>query len=140
MIETEKCKHFHSASLAIPRPSEAVTWLGNSTQTVTWNVAGTNTAPINTANANILLSTDDGLTFPTTLASNVPNDGSQSVTIPNISTTQARVRVETVGNIFFDISNTDFAILLNEPAMILFSRRFVFSGVPGRTRSASCSP
>ncbi|WP_394336936.1 T9SS type A sorting domain-containing protein [Chitinophaga dinghuensis] len=39
-----------------------------------------------------------------------PNDGSESVTIPNTPTTNARIKVEAVGNIFFDISNVDFTI------------------------------
>ena len=44
------------------------------------------------------------------LIESTPNDGSQAVTIPNTATTTARIKVEAVGNIFFDISNTNFTI------------------------------
>jgi hypothetical protein len=49
-------------------------------------------------------------TYPTMLLANTPNDGSQLVTLPGVNTTTARIKVEAVGNIFFDISNTNFTI------------------------------
>ena len=77
---------------------------------VTWNVANTDIAPVSTSNVKISLSTDGGFTYPYTLAASTANDGSEAVTLPAVVTTQARVKVEAVGNIFFDISNSDFSI------------------------------
>lgn len=81
-----------------------------STQTISWSVAGTNVAPVNCSNVDILLSTDGGLTYPTTILSNTPNDGSENVVIPNSQSTTARIMVKANGNVFFDISNNNFAI------------------------------
>ena len=97
----------------VTSPNTAVTIQGNSTQTITWNVANTNVAPVNVSNVNILLSTDGGQTFPTILAANTPNDGSEAVEIPNYVTTTARIMVEAVGNVFFDLSNANFTITDN---------------------------
>lgn len=93
----------------VTSPNTAVT-LDSGKQTVTWAVANTNVAPVNTANVKITLSTDSGLTFPTVLAASTPNTGSAVVTLPAVATTKARVKIEAVDNIFFDVSNADFSI------------------------------
>ncbi|MEO8503908.1 MAG: zinc-dependent metalloprotease family protein [Acidobacteriota bacterium] len=95
---------------AVTQPNTALSWAANSTQTVTWDVAGTTVAPISCANVAIDLSADGGNTFPNALAASTPNDGSEAVTVPNIQGSSARVRVSCVGNIFFDISNANFTI------------------------------
>lgn len=100
-------------------PNTAVNWPGNSTQTVTWDVAGTTANSVNCANVKISLSTDGGYTYPTVLLANTPNDGSEAVTVPNINSTTSRIKVEGVGNIFFDISNTNFIISVNLPVELL---------------------
>ncbi len=104
---------------AVTQPNTALSWAGNSPQTVTWNVAGTNVAPVSCANVAIDLSTDGGNSFPTALLASTANDGSEAVTIPNTPASQARVRVACVGNVFFDISNTDFSIVAPGPAPTL---------------------
>ncbi|MCB9183508.1 MAG: hypothetical protein H6591_06280 [Flavobacteriales bacterium] len=94
----------------VTAPNTALSWTALSSQTVTWDVAGTTASPVSCANVDILLSTDGGLTYPYTLATATPNDGSQSITVPNAATTTARVMVRANGNIFYDISNTNFTI------------------------------
>lgn len=94
----------------VTQPNTAVTWTGGTNVTVAWNVANTNAAPVSCTGVDIALSTDGGFTYPVTLASNVPNSGSHTLQVPNIPTTQARVRVMCANNIFFDISNTNFTI------------------------------
>ncbi len=89
---------------SVTSPASATNWSGGSTQTITWNVAGTTASPINCANVRILFSSDGGNTWPTTILASTPNDGSQAITVPNIATTQGRIRVEAVGNIFFNIN------------------------------------
>jgi hypothetical protein len=85
--------------------SPTVTWAAFSTQAVTWNVANTTAAPVSCANAKVSLSTNNGTTFPTVLLASTPNDGSQNIVVPNLATANGRIKVECVGNIFFDISN-----------------------------------
>ncbi len=99
-----------SGPFLVTQPNTALTWTSLTTQTVTWDVANTTAAPVSCANVDILLSTDGGLTYPTTLLTATPNDGTQTITVPNIPTTTARIMVRANGNIFYDISNTDFTI------------------------------
>jgi hypothetical protein len=92
----------------VTSPNTAVTIGG--AQTVTWNVAGTTAAPVSTANVRILLSTDGGTTFSTELAASTANDGTEVVILPSTTTSTARIKIEAVGNVYFDISDTNFSI------------------------------
>ena len=99
------------APFTMSAPNTAVSWEVASNQTVTWNVGSTTNATINCQNVNIKLSTDGGYTYPYTILANTPNDGSESITIPNYITGTARIMVEAADNIFYDISNTNFSII-----------------------------
>ncbi len=102
-----------SGPFKVTAPNTAVSVTGGAPLNVTWDVASTTAAPVSAANVKISLSTDGGNTFPTVLAASTANDGSESVTIPNIATTTARIKVEAVGNIFFDVSDANFTITGN---------------------------
>ena len=68
-------------------PSSGTAGVG-SVKTITW----TNNGGFN-RNVTIELSTDGGATYPTAIATNIPNSGSYNWTVPNLPTTTARVRV-----------------------------------------------
>ena len=87
-----------------------ITWVGGSSQTVTWSVANTNVAPINCTDVRILLSVDGGQTYPYVLSSSTANDGTETITCPNLTTNTARVMVMSGAQTFFDISNNNFTI------------------------------
>ncbi|HKO95921.1 MAG TPA: zinc-dependent metalloprotease family protein [Pyrinomonadaceae bacterium] len=88
----------------VTQPASATNWTTQSTRTVTWDVANTNVAPVSCANVRITMSTDSGVSFPIVLINSTPNDGSEAITIPGITSSVTRVRVEAVGNAFFNLS------------------------------------
>ncbi len=112
----------NSGPFGITAPNTAASWTGGGTQTVTWNVNNTNVAPVNAQNVKISLSTDGGNTFPTVLAASTANDGSEMITVPNgIQTATARIKIEAVGNIFFDISDANFTINTGDSCPVINS-------------------
>lgn len=80
---------------------------------ITWTVGGGSVAPL----VNILYSGDGGSTF-TPIATGVSNDGSHSVILPDVVNSHARLMVQAVGNIFFDVSDADFALTDTAPPSI----------------------
>jgi subtilisin-like proprotein convertase family protein len=90
--------------------SNGITLKGGQEVEMTWDVANTDGSLVNCKTVNIKLSTDGGQTFPYTLVSATPNDGTEKVFLPDLTTTSARVRIEAAENIFFDLSNQNFAI------------------------------
>ncbi len=94
---------------SVSSQNSATTYSGGTSQTVTWNVAGTTANNVNAANVDILWSTDSGNTWSTLLAG-TPNDGTQAVTIPNVSTTTGRIMVKGSNHIFFDVNNVNITV------------------------------
>lgn len=88
----------------------SVSYVAGTSQTINWTVAGTNANGVNCANVDILLSTDGGKTFPITLATATPNDGSQNAIIPSNPGTTNRIMVKGSNHIIFDVNNANFTI------------------------------
>jgi hypothetical protein len=84
---------------------------GGNPLTIEWEISNTNDDPIKATEVNILLSVDGGATFDYLLAEKTANDGSQTVVIPNVATTNARLKIEPVDHIFYTINPTDFVII-----------------------------
>ena len=94
---------------SVTSPNTVVSYVGGSTQTITWAVAGTTANGVNCANVDILLSTNGGTTWSTIVAATA-NDGTEAVTIPNTTGTTNRIMIKGTNHIFFDVSNTNFTI------------------------------
>lgn len=117
----------------VSSPNTAVNWQVGTNQTVTWDVAGTTANGVNCANVDLYLSTDGGYTYPVLLASGVPNDGSETITIPNNIGTQNRIMVKGSNHIFYDISNTNFTISAPSASFSL-----AYSGIAGGQTKSVC--
>lgn len=87
-----------------------ITGWNNYNQTVTWHTADTENAPVSCRSVDILLSTDSGASFQQSLASQVDNDGSQAVSLANLTTSNGRIKIACSDNIFFAINHADFTI------------------------------
>ena len=87
-----------------------LSWKPLSLQSITWSVNNTLNLP-GSANVNIKLSVDGGLTFSTVLKANTPNDGSELIIVPNgITGKNCRILIEPTANIYYAINKEPFAI------------------------------
>ena len=103
----------------VTSPNTSVSWDTGSAQTITWNKGQTDAPPIECSLVNIKLSEDGGVTFPITLKSNTPNDGSEEIIIPDNATTTARIMVEAADNIFYNVNSTNFTIRSTVPTFVI---------------------
>ncbi|MFN0131755.1 MAG: agmatine deiminase family protein [Phycisphaerales bacterium] len=86
---------------------------------------------VTTANVDVLLSTDGGATFPTTLAAAIVDNGAYYWTIPNINTATARIRMvvrDAQGNTSLDDSDANFTI--GNPPPVCYANCDGSSSVP----------
>ena len=81
------------------------TWVVGQKVKIEWDIANTNKAPISVNKVKILFSTDNGATFPHTLATGLANNGKAEVTIPaSLKTTQGRFMIKAEENIFLAVN------------------------------------
>lgn len=107
----------NAGPFVLTKPNGGEVWAAG-IDTVQWNVANTDIAPVNCSHVDIYLSLDGGLNYDMPLALNVPNDGFELVNVPTgiLGNTDAKIRIQAVGNIFFDVSDNTFeinSVLLN---------------------------
>ncbi len=95
----------------ITNPNISDTVIINDSIIVEWDVANTDQNPINCRHVDIYLSTDGGYTYPRLLKQGTDNDGVDTVIVPNLPTSEARIMVKASDNVFFDISNQNFSII-----------------------------
>jgi hypothetical protein len=95
--------------VTVTSPNGGETWDVGSGHDITWIA----TDDIGVTSIDILLSTDAGATFPTTIATGEANDGTYPWPVPASVTTQARVKViayDADTNSGEDVSNANFTI------------------------------
>jgi hypothetical protein len=110
--------------------TNGISYTGLSQQTVTWIKGSTDVAPFNSPTVDILLTTNASTSLETynetnptspnpttwtTIAAGVPNNGSYTVTIPNVTSTKTACRfmVKAVGNVFLAVNSKNFTITPN---------------------------
>lgn len=101
-----------SQAFSIDTPDE---WQAQFEQNVTWNIGDTSTAPINCTNVDILLIANTNNPVETTVQLATPNDGQQIVRAPDITSTAARLVLKCSDNVFYSVSNSEFAIIGLDP-------------------------
>ena len=98
-------------SLLSPNGGEVV----GESKTIRWDVSQTDQAPINASQVEILLSTNGGVSFDTSLGL-TDNDGLASVSFPGgIQSSSARIMIRAKDNIFYDVSDANFTLDSDKP-------------------------
>lgn len=81
---------------------------------VTWDVNGTDIAPVNARFVDIFFALNNDLNFNGVnmipVAKQVPNDGKETIIIPNVVSTRARVVVKASDNIFYTVAKLNSRI------------------------------
>ena len=83
--------------------STDIVFEAGTTETILWDVANTDGIELNTSHVNILFSADSGLTF-SPLITNTPNDGEETLEIPNFSTEDAVILIEPTNSSYYTVS------------------------------------
>ncbi len=87
------------------------TWLEGETKTITWDVAGTTGGNVQCPTVDILLSTNGGESFDVVLASNVANDGEETITVPSgLQSPDGVLMVKGHDRYFFDLAKGNISL------------------------------
>jgi hypothetical protein len=96
------------AAITITQPNGGETIAGGGTYNVTWTATSVTTL-------DIYYSIDGGINFPYQVATGETNDGAYTWTVPNISTSTAKVKL--VSGTVSDVSDANFAITYTPPTV-----------------------
>lgn len=118
----------------VTSPNTNVSYQSGTNQTVTWDVAGTTANGVDTPYVDIWLVTTSSNPFGTLLASKVPNDGSELISLGSNTGGNNRILITGHGNIFYDISNTNFSITSGGSTF-----NIGMNGVAGEQNKAVCA-
>jgi len=80
---------------------------------LTWQVGGGSVAP----QVQAFFSGDGGQTFATPLTGAVTNDGASAFTVPCQLGNSGRIKLQSVGNIFFDVNDQDLSVSNTPPSV-----------------------
>lgn len=94
------------ATIAVISPNGGETWPLGTVQSIQWSSTGV------TGNVRIELSRNGGATFDEVLFASTANDGTENWAVTGAATSQARIRISSVGNPgVVDASNANFSIV-----------------------------
>lgn len=125
--------------------SVSTSFTANQSVPITWNVVNTISSPISCSTVDIELlsmNADSSQFGKLTLATGVANDGSASVTLPNVSSSISRFLIKCSDNVFFTINDSDFSIAANgnsSPASNSDFKTGVDGGLPATTFVSTAS-
>ena len=112
-----------SGPFLVTAPNSAITVNAYDLMDVQWDVANTDLAPVNCTAVDIMMSTNGGMGNYFSVISNTSNDGIESIEVPNVDSNEVRIRVQCSGNVFFDVSDTNFTVIGTD---LIFENGFEF--------------
>ncbi|MGE5430174.1 MAG: two-component regulator propeller domain-containing protein [Syntrophomonadaceae bacterium] len=108
-------------NLSVAGPEGGAKWAAGSKQRITWSSNGIS------GNVNIKLSLDEGATYPVTLASGTPNDGSEEITIPQNHSDLCRIKIESAQDpTVYGVSSSNFSIIILKAPVLLSPKNAAF--------------
>jgi beta-lactamase superfamily II metal-dependent hydrolase len=110
-------------SLTLTAPNGGESWSGGSSRAITWTSS-------NVSNVKLEYSTNNGTSWTVIASSVAASTGSYTWTVPNVATTQARVRVSDAQNgTPTDTSDGVFTITSSSPAKVIINE--ILANEPG---------
>ncbi|HTO15284.1 MAG TPA: zinc-dependent metalloprotease [Edaphocola sp.] len=105
VVTTKNCGPFEFTNLTT---ATTLTANGSNTITLNWSTAN---ACVPTTNVRISFSVDGGHNYPYIILNSTPNDGTETIIVPNLATCKGRFMIEALGNIHFNINKGPITII-----------------------------